>query len=143
MTDKKPRRNTRQRQVVLAELKKLTSHPTAAELHEFARRRLPTISLGTVYRNLELLAARGTIQKLEYSNESRFDGNPDRHPHVRCVRCGRVDDVHGLSAHSLKTKFKTLNGYEILGYRLEFLGLCPACRDATPKDDETPPHEKG
>lgn len=131
MPDKKARRNTRQRQVVLEELKKLTSHPTAAELHEFARRHLPKISLGTVYRNLELLAAKGVIQKLEHSgSESRFDGNPKQHPHVRCVRCGRVDDLHDLPGDAVKHDFKTLSNYEILGYHLEFIGLCPACQKA-------------
>ena len=51
------RRNTRQREVILEELRKLASHPTAVGLYEIVRRRLPRISLGTVYRNLELLAA--------------------------------------------------------------------------------------
>ena len=90
----KTQRNTRQRQVILEELQKLTSHPTAAGLYEIVRRRLPKISLGTVYRNLELLARTGLIQKLEFGGgEARFDGNVDRHDHVRCVRCGRVDDI--------------------------------------------------
>jgi len=143
MADKKARRNTRQRQVVLEELAKLTSHPTAAELYEIARRRLPKLSLGTVYRNLELLAADGAIQKLEISGtESRFDGNPERHHHVRCVRCGRVDDVHGLPADLVRADFRTLSGYDIIGHRLEFAGICPDCkRSATPEDSKRPPGE--
>ena len=52
MRDQKPRRNTRQRTVVLEELKKLSRHPTAAELYQIARARMPKLSLGTVYRNL-------------------------------------------------------------------------------------------
>jgi Fur family ferric uptake transcriptional regulator len=129
MSDKKARRNTRQRQVVLEELKRCAWHPTAAELYEFARRRLPKLSLGTVYRNLELLAADGVIQNLETSGtESRFDGNPERHHHVRCVRCGRVDDVHGVPADLVKASFRSSNGYEIIGHRLEFAGICPACK---------------
>ena len=138
MTDEKARRNTRQRQTVLEELKKLTSHPTAAELYEIARRRLPRISLGTVYRNLELLAADGTIRKLEISGtESRFDGNPERHCHVSCTQCGRVDDLHDVPADLVGRQFQTLSGYEILDYRLEFVGVCRECRAlATPKGDE-------
>ena len=143
MGEKIRRRNTRQRQVVLEELAKLTSHPTAAELYEIARRRLPKLSLGTVYRNLELLAADGAIQKLEISGtESRFDGNPERHHHVRCVRCGRVDDVHGLPADLVRADFRTLSGYDIIGHRLEFAGICPDCkRSATPEDSKRPPGE--
>jgi len=143
MADKKARRNTRQRQVVLEELAKLTSHPTAAKLHEIARRRLPKLSLGTVYRNLELLAANGTIQKLEISGtESRFDGNSERHHHVRCVRCGRVDDVLDVPADLPGARFKSLSAYDIIGHRLEFTGICPDCRrSATPEDSKRPPGE--
>ena len=122
------RRNTRQRQVVLEELRKLTSHPTAGELHAIARSRLPKISLGTVYRNLELLADLGLIRKLETTgSEARFDGCTDSHYHVRCVRCGRLDDVHNVSADPLKGDVESLGGYKLLGYRLEFIGICPAC----------------
>ena len=65
MVERRIQRNTRQRQVILEELRCLESHPTAAALHAIVRRRLPKISLGTVYRNLELLARKGMIQKLE------------------------------------------------------------------------------
>ena len=122
------RRNTRQRQVVLEELRKLTSHPTAAQLYEITRARLPKISMGTVYRNLELLAQNVVIQKLQISgSEARFDGNPERHYHVRCVRCERVDDVHDLPDDFVKGEVKSLSGYEILECRLDFVGICPAC----------------
>ena len=137
MTGRKLRRNTLQRQVVLDELKSACSHPTATELHEIARRRLPKISLGTVYRNLELLARMGLIRKLQTGGgEARFDANMDRHYHVRCVRCGRVDDASGLGANLLKDEVKTLNGYEILGFRLEFIGVCPRCQTRPQLEDE-------
>jgi len=130
MSHRKQRRNTPQRRIVLEELKGVTSHPTAVELYEIVRRRLPKISLGTVYRNLELLSRMGTIQKLEIGgSQARFDGNPDRHCHVRCVRCGRVDDVHGLSEDLIAEAPKEAGGYKILGRRLEFIGICPDCRD--------------
>lgn len=136
MANKKVRRSTRQRQVVLDELKKLTSHPTAGELYEIARRRLPKISLGTVYRNLELLTQMGVVRKLQISGaEARFDGDLDQHYHVRCVRCGRVDDVHGVPGDFVRTDFESLNGYDIIGHCLEFLGVCPACKGTTPEED--------
>ena len=128
VVEKRPQRNTRQRQVVLEELRKVSSHPTAAELYEITRARLPKISLGTVYRNLELLVENGVIQKLQISgSEARFDGDPERHYHVPCVRCGRVDDVHDLPGDFVKEEVQSLNGYEILECRLEFIGICPAC----------------
>ena len=137
----KSRRNTRQRQVVLEELQRLTSHPTASELYGIARQRLPKISLGTVYRNLDILADEGLICRLQTGGaEARFDGNVARHYHVRCVRCGRVDDAHGLPEDPLKSEVKTLRGYEILGFRLEFVGVCPECGNrSAPPDEESAP----
>jgi Fur family transcriptional regulator, ferric uptake regulator len=122
-------RNTRQRQVILEELQNLISHPTAAALHEIVRRRLPKISLGTVYRNLELMARLGLIQKLDFCGcEARFDGNVARHDHLRCVRCGRVDDVSAPPLDLFEGAANDWCGYEIIGHRLEFLGICPCCR---------------
>ena len=124
-------RNTRQRQVILEELQKVTSHPTASGVYEAVRRRLPKISLGTVYRNLELLGRAGIIQKLELGGgEARFDGNVEPHDHVRCVRCGRVDDVVRPPL-DLMGGPRMIGGYRILGHRLEFLGVCPACQTHT------------
>jgi len=136
MVEDKPRRNTRQRQVVLEELRKLSTHPTAAELYELARRRLPKISLGTVYRNLELLVQMGVIRKLETAgSEARFDAEVNQHYHVRCVQCQRVDDVHGLPKNPLGEAAIPVNGYEIVGLRLEYIGICPSCQDDSADED--------
>jgi Fur family transcriptional regulator, ferric uptake regulator len=124
-------RHTRQRQVILEELRNLTSHPTAGALYDVVRRRLPRISLGTVYRNLELLARTGTIQKLEFGGEARFDGCVARHDHLRCVRCGRVDDVSAPPLDLFEGAANDWGGYQILGHRLEFFGICPQCRGRT------------
>ena len=137
------RRNTRQRQVVLEELRKLESHPTAAELYALARRRLPRISLGTVYRNLELLVQRGVIRKLETTAaEARFDSETDRHHHVHCVRCGRVSDARDLPEDPAAWAIQNVNGYEIQGFRLDFVGVCPDCQQQPPSNREgSPPRE--
>jgi len=126
---KSPLRMTRQRKVILDELRKVTSHPTADEIYNMVRRRLPGISLGTVYRNLEILSDSGMIQKLETSGSARrYDGNPKVHYHVRCVRCERVDDLPVSTLPVLESAIRKGCGYEILGYRLEFIGVCPKCQ---------------
>ena len=87
-------RVTRQRTVILEELRKLTCHPTADELCDIVRRRLPHISLGTVYRNLDHLAEEGIVLRLDMAGKSkRYDGNIQPHQHVCCIYCGRVADV--------------------------------------------------
>jgi Fur family ferric uptake transcriptional regulator len=114
--------------VILDELRKVTSHPTAVELYEIVRRRLPKISLGTVYRNLDLLAEMGTIRKVSLAGvEARFDGDIGRHDHIRCVRCGRLDDVAGAVVDLPCGQTDKVAGYTVIGHRLEFVGVCPEC----------------
>lgn len=121
-------RMTRQRAVILEELRKTKSHPTADELYGMVRQRLPRISLGTVYRNLDFLADNGTIRRLEASGSTkRFDGDISAHQHVRCVSCGRIGDVmppmpepsvEGLDVPGFRTVYSA---------RVEFDGLCEEC----------------
>jgi len=122
-------RNSLQRQVILEELQREKSHPSAQEIFERVRHRLPKISLGTVYRNLEQLAAQGMIQKIEAAGgQRRFDGELSEHYHVRCLYCGRVDDAPLPLLSRLNQAFGKMSEYTILGHRLEFVGICPRCR---------------
>ena len=128
-------RMTRQRQVILEELRKVNTHPSADEVYEMVRKRLPRISLGTVYRNLEILSESGEIKKLEPgSSLKRFDGNPSEHFHIRCIRCNRIADMPMASDFEIDLADMTPTEYEILGHRLEFFGLCPHCSNHSKPD---------
>jgi len=130
MTREKILRKTQQRQVIIEELLRHESHPTASQLYDVVKQRLPRISLGTVYRNLELLARSRVIRKLEFGGaETRFDANNGFHYHVRCSSCGRIDDVPDPPPDLVGKQPKMLGDYQITGHRLEFIGICPACRD--------------
>ncbi len=124
-------RMTRQRQVILDELRKVNTHPSADEVYEMVRKRLPRISLGTVYRNLEVLSESGEIRKLEPGPLKRFDGNPSEHFHIRCIRCDRIADVPMPQDFDIDLADMTPTEYEILGHRLEFFGLCPYCSNSS------------
>jgi Fe2+ or Zn2+ uptake regulation protein len=125
--DKKTRM-TRQRQVILEEIRKENNHPAADEIYERVRKRLPRISLGTVYRNLDVLCELGEIQKLELSGSvKRYDGVPQKHYHIRCVCCGRVDDAPIAPLNELENDLYNTTVFEIIGHNLEFTGLCPEC----------------
>ncbi|HJX32284.1 MAG TPA: transcriptional repressor [Thermodesulfobacteriota bacterium] len=120
---------TKQRQVILEELKKTASHPTADEVFLMVRQRLPRISLGTVYRNLELLSENGTIQKLDWSGrQKRYDGNFENHYHIRCLNCGRIEDVLIKPFSVVEETFRANTDYKIIGHQLEVLGLCADCK---------------
>ncbi len=129
MCSAKKRRNTVQQRVILEELQKLEVHPTARELYEIVRRRLGKISLGTVYRNLVRLSDMGIIQKLELGDsEVRFDVKTQQHYHVRCIDCGRVDDLHDLPDELSITLPIETNDFSITGIRLVFFGKCRQCQ---------------
>jgi len=123
-------RLTTQRQIILEELAKVTSHPTANEVYDMVRKRLPRIGLGTVYRNLELLAESGVILKLEVGGtQKRFDATIDAHYHIRCSSCGRVDDIDMEVQDKINTIAAETCDYEILGHHIEFSGICKDCAD--------------
>ena len=119
---------TPQRQVVLEALTSVTSHPTAAELYDLVRQRLPEISPGTVYRNLRVLQELGCVRELDYGpHASRFDATVEDHCHVRCECCGRIDDLPVDAATGLQEAAQAAPGWTIAGQRLEYHGLCPDC----------------
>ena len=122
-------RRTNQRKVILEELCKVYSHPTASDVYEMVRKKLPKVSLGTVYRNLELLSSCGTIQKLDFGEpHKRFDGNPEPHYHIICTDCGRVDDIHIPLKPILEKEAENASGYKITGHHVSYSGTCPNCR---------------
>ena len=121
-------RMTKQRTMILEELRTCDGHPSADELYERVRKRLPRISLGTVYRNLEVLCELGEIQKHEYGGTlKRFDGDPRLHYHIRCTCCDRVDNVPVSGIKDLVKELHPVTQYKIIGHHLEFIGLCPEC----------------
>lgn len=122
-------RLTTQRQIILEELSKVKTHPTASELYDMVRKRLPRIGLGTVYRNLELMAESGMILKIEVGGtQKRFDANTEEHYHIRCSVCGRVDDIDVPVVKELVAQAAESSSYLIEGHHVEFTGICSECQ---------------
>jgi len=121
-------RMTRQRKVILEELRKVDTHPSADEVYEMVRKHLPRISLGTVYRNLEILSESGEIQKIELGCSSkRFDGIAENHYHIRCIDCDRLIDTPADFDVAVNHNLKNAIDFKIIGHKLEFIGICPDC----------------
>ena len=120
---------SRQRESIKACLMSRKDHPTADALYTSIREQFSNISLGTVYRNLNLLAEIGEIQKLSPGiGPDRFDGNPAPHYHFICRHCGCVMDltVSGLD-HINILAGQDFDG-EIEGHITYFYGACPSCK---------------
>lgn len=129
-------RITHQRQVILNEFKKPDSHLTADEVYERVRRKIPRVSLGTIYRNLEILSENGLINKIELAGHQKlFDGNLNKHHHVRCANCDMIHDIPAESIRINALPLKILSQFEILEYRLELLGNCKNCHENNSPDE--------
>ena len=120
---------TKQREVVLQVVSEAEHHPTAANVFEQARKRLPTISYATVYNSLRYLKEAGLILEITFGNAaSRYDGETSRHDHAVCSRCGALADfdlaetVELMRAAARRTRFKPET------IHLTLVGLCPDCR---------------
>jgi Fe2+ or Zn2+ uptake regulation protein len=127
-------RLTPQRKVILEELRNTRSHPTADEVYDLVRKRLPHVSLGTIYRNLDFLSSQGLIRKLDkVGSQMRFDAFIDPHLHVSCVGCGKVADLP-QDAASVVVRIKDQTAFEITGHWLELYGVCPDCKKEKKKE---------
>ncbi len=121
-------RFTTQRAAVYRFLRNLKTHPTADEIFTRVREDITDISLATVYKALEAFVAAGVVRKLEFGGgPARYDGRTDAHDHVRCLKCGAVRDIVGAHDPDVITGVQSDDGFEIVDYRLELLGYCPAC----------------
>ncbi len=122
-------RMTHQREIILQELGKSKNHPTADGLYDRVKKKLPRISLATVYRNLEILSEAGMIRKLEISGrQKRFDWDLDPHDHIYCVQCHAVDNVDFVQSQHITLPSDNDKGYTVAGCRIEFFGICPKCQ---------------
>jgi Fur family ferric uptake transcriptional regulator len=129
---------TSQRAIILEELQKNKQHLTTAELYRIVRKKIPNISLATVYRNLELLSETGVIAKLEVSGRQKcFDSEVVAHDHVTCVQCHAIENVVLSEGKEDNPSYEGVDGYIITGRRLEFMGLCPRCQKKKEKRRET------
>ncbi len=128
-----PRRHrSRQRERILSWIRASESHPTAGEIHRGLLPELPALSLGTVYRNLEVLVADGEVYEVPgHVGASRYDGNPDPHHHFHCEHCGRILDLDVPVPRGLARRVVRDHGLHARRDRIAFFGLCPACEAET------------
>ncbi len=119
---------SRQREAIKEYLAHTKEHPTADIVYMNIRNVYPNISLGTVYRNLNLLAEQGEILKINCRDGSdRFDGNPMLHYHFICNECGRVIDLDMDSIEQINKIANADFTGRIDGHVTFFYGVCPQC----------------
>jgi len=128
---------SRQKELIYDLVTSTISHPTADWVYQNARRKMPNISLGTVYRNLNVLVREGRILAIANSRGPvRYDANITRHSHLKCIGCGLMMDVPETDIDFVLRSQKTRQ-FEVLEYRVEFLCLCPDCREKNASKKQT------
>jgi len=120
---------TPQRLAIYQVLASDDSHPAAEDIYRRIKPNLPSLSLGTVYRTLELFEAHALILRVNaFSDQARFDANLDAHHHLVCVRCRRVIDFEDDRLESLTVEKANLNGFQVMSHRIHLVGLCSTCQ---------------
>ncbi|MBC5810937.1 MAG: transcriptional repressor [Candidatus Eremiobacteraeota bacterium] len=120
-------RLTKQRAAVLRALDK-GGHLSAETILRRVRGDLPATSLGTIYRTLEILRALGLVQVFSYDGSAaRFERSREKHHHLTCTVCRRVDDVHVDPIAQIATDIARRAGYSEFEYALTIAGRCPEC----------------
>jgi Fur family peroxide stress response transcriptional regulator len=120
---------TRQRQAVLQVVRERDDHPTASEIFQSARLRLPTISYATVYNSLRFLKEAGLVHEINFGDSaSRYDRETDRHDHAICNDCGKLVDFDLPQAADLMRAAARKSKFKPASVHLTLRGVCPDCR---------------
>ncbi len=122
------KRYSRQRELIRAAVQESKEHPTAEMVYQWLKSANPHLSLGTVYRNLNLLAEEGVLIRMPFPVE-RYDAVTEPHSHLRCEGCGRVIDLELPYDGELDAAAgQAVPGAEIRRHDVVFYGLCAQCR---------------
>ncbi len=126
-----PVKYSSQREAILRFLKTRKDHPTADVVFQHIRKDIPNISLATVYRNLNQLAAAGTILRLTTDGKTdHFDACVEPHFHFCCRGCNAVKDIDMEPFPELTKKAEDASGFKIEEATILFSGLCDTCLDS-------------
>jgi Fur family peroxide stress response transcriptional regulator len=122
-------RATPQRLSIYDAIWRAGDHPTAAQIHEFALRRDPTISLATVYKTLQLFTNIGLAREMAFRGDStRYDPVVDNHINLICKKCGKVEDFQYEKLEGLAAAVSSQTSFQVSSQSLDAYGICSQCR---------------
>ena len=131
MTGTAIRKFSRQRELIYNQVKNFPVHPTADEVYTALKKEYPNLSMGTVYRNLNLLSETGMLKKIHLDNSpERFDARTDAHGHLFCEKCGQVFDIKDDILDGIENRIFERHGHLVKETALNFRGICKSCAES-------------
>ncbi|MCI9406080.1 MAG: transcriptional repressor [Oscillospiraceae bacterium] len=123
------RRQSKIRQAIYEAVMQHPIHPTAEWIYKLLKPRYPSLSLGTVYRNLGILAEQGKIRRIPSQDTAdHFDGNMKPHFHAQCRICGDLRDVFLPYDPRMDRQAQQTTDFQIEEHSVMFFGVCPVCK---------------
>lgn len=119
-------RLTKQRAAILRALED-GAHLTAEAIHERVRADLPAVSLGTIYRTLDILRGIGLVQVFAYGGAARYEAALDKHHHLICIACGEIANVPAPQVSSIALAVAQDYRYSGIDATLVITGRCARC----------------
>jgi Fur family transcriptional regulator, peroxide stress response regulator len=123
---------THQRRIVYQAVVASHGHRSPEQIYAAVRKRIPSISLATVYNNLRLFVEHGLVREVTpHSSTLRVDGNLNPHHHLVCSRCKEVQDIEGDFIDFKRLSSQLPEGFDLTQHVVEIFGLCRRCRSKT------------
>ena len=120
---------THQRQVIYDALVAMPGHPSPEEVYARVRKRVPSISLATVYKNLNRFLKAGLLQEMSVHHGSlRVEVNDHPHHHLVCSSCKRIEDIDSEQIGPLHVRGRLPKGFAVQRFAVDVIGLCARCR---------------
>lgn len=125
---------TKVQKVILDVVIQSKEHLSADEIYWRVKRQIPSVALGTIYRNLNQFADSKQIRRVSRADAPDFfEGNTAPHDHAVCIRCGRMSDIR---IPDLKDFLKSQMNCDIVSFDLTVNYICPACNEKTLKSTD-------
>ncbi len=119
---------THQRRVIYETVMSLHGHPSPERIYEGVRKKIPTISLATVYKNVRTFLDSGMLREVSFHHGSlRVEPNEHEHHHLVCVRCKQITDLDTESLGPVRVKERLPRGFQVTRITVDVLGICAAC----------------
>ena len=121
---------THQREVIFEAVVSAPGHYSPEQIYAVVKRRIPSVSLATIYNNLRVFVEKGLLREVTpHASTLRVDGNLESHHHLVCTRCKSVQDITGDFVDFKRLARRAPGGFDLSEPLIEIFGLCASCND--------------